>query len=225
MRILQAIRVPSSTRSSFMDQAPRLCYITDRKQFGSFAGFSEFLMKAAKANIDLIQIREKDLDARTLLALMSAAMGAAKDCVARIVLNDRMDVATAAAAAGVHLGNQTLPASVVRRIAPSGFLVGVSCHSMAEVANAEAAGADYVLLGPIFETPSKLIYGPPLGLPVLEAVAHRTKLPVLALGGITVPRIQACVRAGAVGIAGIRIFQECDSIELRIGELRAELEK
>ncbi|HUY15608.1 MAG TPA: thiamine phosphate synthase [Terriglobia bacterium] len=224
MTISQA-SVPAPTRFSLMHQVPKLCYITDRKQFGSFAGFSEFLMKAARANIDLVQIREKDLDTRTLLELTSAAMQAARDCAARIVLNDRMDVAIAAGAAGIHLGNQSLPASVVRRIAPSGFLVGVSCHSMEDAANAEAAGADYVLLGPIFETPSKLAYGPPLGLPLLEAVAHRAKLPVLALGGITLRRIQTCVMAGAVGIAGIRIFQECASIESRIGELRAELEK
>ncbi|MGH9433669.1 MAG: thiamine phosphate synthase [Terriglobia bacterium] len=207
-----------------MRPVPTLCYITNRQSLPSFAEFSDFLIRAAKAAIDLVQIREKDLDARTLIGLASTALGAAQGCCSRIVINDRLDVALAAGAAGVHLGTQSLSASVARRIVPPGFLVGVSCHSMEEAARAEAAGADYVLLGPIFETPSKLAYGPPLGLATLANVAHNVKLPVLALGGITMQRVKLCMEAGASGIAGIRIFQECDSIEDRARELRAELQ-
>ncbi len=208
-----------------MNSAPKLCYITDRKFFTSFAEFSDFLVKAAQAGIDLVQIREKDLETRRLLELASAALQAAEGSSSQIVVNDRVDLALATGAAGVHLGTQSLPASAVRGIVPAGFLVGVSCHSTQEAENAEAAGADYILFGPIFETPSKLGCGPPLGLATLQRVAHRVKLPLLALGGITIQRIQQCLQAGAAGIAGIRIFQECDSIEHRVRELRVELEK
>jgi thiamine-phosphate pyrophosphorylase len=208
-----------------MDSLPKLCYITDRTPFASFTAFSDFLVKAAKSEIDLIQIRERNLDTRALVKLVSHALASARADVSRIVINDRLDVALATGAAGVHLGARSLPACMVRKIIPPDFLAGVSCHSLDEAVSAEAAGADYVLLGPIFETPSKLAFGPPLGLATIETAAHNVKLPVLALGGVTVERVKSCVEAGASGIAGIRIFQECDSIEDRVQELRAALSK
>jgi thiamine-phosphate pyrophosphorylase len=206
-----------------MRSGPILCYITDRNQFESFATFFDFLQVAARARLDLLQIREKDLDGRVLASLTSAALDAATGSDLRIVVNDRLDVAMAVGAAGVHLGTRSLPVAVARKIAPPGFLIGASCHSLAEAEQAQAGGADYILLGPIFETPSKMAFGPPLGLATLQAVATRVKLPVVALGGITVPRIQHCLEAGAAGIAGIRIFQECGSIERRVDEIRAAL--
>ena len=141
---------------------------------------------------------------------------------ARILVNDRLDVALAAGAGGVHLGGQSLPVSAVRQVAPRPFVVGVSCHSMGEAIAAESAGADYLLLGPVFETPSKLQYGPPLGLDELRKVTGQIRTPVLALGGISVERVRPCLEAGAAGIAGIRIFQECKSIEALVCELRAQ---
>ena len=139
-----------------------------------------------------------------------------------ILVNDRLDVALAASAGGVHLGGQSMPAGEVRKVAPRPFVVGVSCHSLAEAVAAESAGADYLLLGPVFETPSKLKYGPPLGLDELRKVTGQMRIPVLALGGITVERVQPCLEAGAAGIAGIRIFQDCKSIESLVWELRAQ---
>jgi len=137
-----------------------------------------------------------------------------------ILVNDRLDVALAAGAGGVHLGGQSMPAGEVRKVAPRPFVVGVSCHSLAEAVAAESAGADYLLLGPVFETPSKLKYGPPLGLDELRKVTGQIRIPVLALGGITVERVRPCLEAGAAGIAGIRIFQDCESIEALVRELR-----
>ena len=172
----------------------------------------------------MVQIREKDLAARDLLDLAKAAVAAANrrgSEGSRVVVNDRLDVALAAEAHGVHLGTQSMPADVVRRSVPQDFLVGVSCHSLQEALAAGAAGADYLLLGPIFETPSKLAYGSPLGLARLREVALHVKTPVLALGGITVDRVKACLEAGAAGIAAIRLFQDCDSLEARVRELRA----
>jgi thiamine-phosphate pyrophosphorylase len=183
------------------------------------------IQKAIRAGIDLLQIREKDLPTRELLALVSAAVaeaGRREGAGSRVVVNDRLDVALAAAAHGVHLGTHSLPAGVVRRLVSGEFLVGVSCHSLQEALAAESAGADYLLLGPIFETPAKLVFGPPLGLEKLREVTSRVSVPILALGGITPERVQACREAGATGIAGIRIFQECDSLEACVEELLAQ---
>lgn len=201
----------------------QLCYITDRRALEP-KPLLPLILEAAHAGVDLIQIREKDLATRDLMELASAAVGAAQQAGSgsRVVVNDRLDVAMAVSAAGVHLGNQSMPAREVRKLVPEDFLVGVSCHSLHETLEAESAGADYALLGPIYETPSKLQYGPPLGLEKLREVAARVKIPVLALGGITVERVRDCLEAGATGIAGIAVFQSCESLVQRIGELRKQ---
>lgn len=203
-----------------MPHALELCYITDRRALEPKPLLPR-IQEAIRVGVDLVQIREKDLATRELLGLIGAAVDAARGTATRLVLNDRLDVALAAGAAGVHLGAQSLPARVVRELVPRDFLVGVSCHSLEEALSAELAGADYVVLGPIFETPSKLPYGPPLGLAKLRGVTAQVKMPVLALGGITVDRVRLCLEAGATGIAGISIFQNCESLEGRVRELRA----
>jgi len=205
-----------------MPWAFELCYITDRRALAT-RPLLPVIHEAIRAGLDVVQIREKDLATRELLELVRGAVDAARGTSTRIVVNDRLDVALAAGAAGVHLGTQSLPARVVRQQVPKDFLVGVSCHSLEEALSAELAGVDYVVLGPIFETPSKLAYGPPLGLGKLREVTMRVKTPVLALGGITVERVRSCLEAGATGIAGISIFQNCESLERRVQELRAEL--
>ena len=180
------------------------------------------VLNAIRAGLDFIQIREKDLPARALIEISGQAVASASGTKSRIVVNDRLDIALAVGAAGVHLGTQSPPARTVRKHVPQGFLVGVSCHSLEEAMDAEAAGADYALLGPMFETPSKLPYGPPLGLAKLAEVTARVKLPVLALGGITISRVKACMEAGASGIAGISIFQNAHSLADLVAQIRAE---
>jgi len=204
-----------------MPAAFELCYITDRRGLEP-RPLLPVIVEAIRAGVDLVQIREKDLPTRELLSLVEAAVDAARGSATRVVVKDRLDVARALGAAGVHLGTQSLPARLIRQQVPKEFLVGVSCHSLAEALSAELAGADYVVLGPIFETPSKLPYGPPLGLATLREVAARAKIPLLALGGITVERVNACLEAGATGIAGISIFQNCASLAARVRELRAQ---
>jgi thiamine-phosphate pyrophosphorylase len=170
----------------------------------------------------MVQIREKDLSTRELVALVKGALAGAAETKTRILVNDRLDLALGLGAAGIHLGTQSMSGDVVRRIAPRDFIVGVSCHSLDDALRAEAAGANYILLGPIFPTPSKLAYGPPLGLETLRETAAQSKIPVLALGGINVERARLCLEAGARGLAGISIFQDCDSLEERVKELRRE---
>lgn len=206
-----------------MRRVLKLCYITDRRALGP-AELLPRIRHAAQLGVDLIQIREKDLATRDLVDLVRDSIEAARDTECRLVVNDRLDVALALGTGGVHLGNQSLPARAVRACVSSEFLMGVSCHSLDEVLAAEAAGADYALFGPIFETPSKLAYGPPVGLEKLAEAASRVNTPLLALGGITLERVKSCLGAGASGIAGISIFQNCESLEDRVRALRLQFQ-
>jgi thiamine-phosphate pyrophosphorylase len=201
----------------------RLYYITDGLQTKTRT-LDTCITEAVAAGVDWLQIREKDLPARRLLALTEAALGSARQPgPTRVMVNDRLDVALAAKAHGVHLGTRSMRVDLVRRLAPREFVVGVSCHSLEEALAAQAADADYILLGPIFATPSKLSYGPPLGLAKLREVTLQVSVPVFALGGITISRVAACRQNGAAGIAGIRIFQDCDSVEELVREVLDEV--
>ncbi len=201
-----------------------LCYITDRHALEPKPLLPRIL-DAIHAGVNLIQIREKDLATRELLHLVKSAVDKARGTNTRILVNDRLDIALSLGAAGVHLGTQSMPAKAARASVPKGFLVGVSCHSVQDTLAAEAAGADYVLLGPIFPTPSKLVFGPPLGLATLREAASRAKIPIFALGGLNVDRVKSCVEAGARGIAGISVFQDCPSLADRVRALRQEFDK
>jgi thiamine-phosphate pyrophosphorylase len=203
-----------------MASSLRLCYITDRLALGA-KPLLPLIQEAVRAGVDLIQIREKDLGTRPLVELVRATVECARGTATRVVVNDRLDVALAVGLCGVHLGTRSVPAQAVRRSVPDGFLIGVSCHSLEEATAAESAGADYVVLGPIFATPSKLAYGLPLGLDKLREVAARVQIPLLALGGIGVPCLKPCLAAGATGIAGISLFQNSNSLQARVLELRA----
>jgi len=133
-------------------------------------------------------------------------------------VNDRLDVALAAGAEGVHLGERSLPVPEVHRFLQKHmkgeqFLVGVSVHALMSVQEAAANGADYVIFGPVFPTPSKLQFGPPRGLQELAEACKAVAIPVLAIGGITVENAPGCVMAGAAGVAAIRLFQDANSVK------------
>jgi len=156
------------------------------------------------AGVTWIQIREKDLSARALFDLVEAAIRLPNPHASKIIVNTRADVAIAAGAAGVHLPSGSPPARVWRR---PGFLVGVSCHAVEDVRQAEAEGADYVVFGPVFAPLSKPAGLEPRGLEDLARAAAAVRIPVLALGGVTIANSAACVSAGAAGVAGISLFQ------------------
>jgi thiamine-phosphate pyrophosphorylase len=155
------------------------------------------------AGLRAVQLREKDLEVRALLALAQDLREATRRHGARLLVNDRADVALATGADGVQRTHTSLPVSALRAIGPAGFLVGASVHSVAEAREAVDEGADFVVFGPVYDTPSKRRYGPPRGLAALEAVARAVPRPVLAVGGLTPGRVPEVLAAGAAGVAVI----------------------
>ena len=186
--------------------APVLCLITDRQRAGGVDALAARVAAAARAGAHLVQVRERDLDGGPLLEVVRRCLDAVAGTRTRVVVNDRLDVALAARAHGVHLRGDSTPASRVREVAPDGFLVGRSVHAAGEaVAVAAAGGLDYLVFGPVFPTSSKPGH-PGVGLTALEEVVRATALPVLALGGMSWPVLDAIVRAGAAGMSGIGLF-------------------
>jgi thiamine-phosphate pyrophosphorylase len=210
-------------------ERPLVFYVTDRKSLSaaSTADLLEKIRDAAAAGCDFVQIREKDLSAKALLQLAHEAVsGGIATGAAGLLVNDRLDLAIAAGAAGVHLGGYSLAAGAVTRWrhaghAPADFLVGVSCHSFEEVVAAEQSGASYVFYGPVFDTPSKRSFGSPQGLERLRDACRAVKIPVVAIGGVNEKNAAECVKTGAAGIAAIRMFQDAPNVEsLRTAILR-----
>lgn len=196
---------------------PVVCFVTDRRRFGD-AWESELVGRvraAALAGVHLVQVRERDLDGGPLARLTAQCLEAVRGTRARIVVNDRLDVALVAGAHGVHLRGDSIDASRARRIAPPGFLIGRSVHSLDEVLQIGASALDYLIFGTVFETVSKPGV-PAAGLSQLAAIARATTLPVLAVGGIASSASAAGVAgAGAAGFAAIGLFSRGPTETLR----------
>jgi thiamine-phosphate pyrophosphorylase len=178
---------------------------------------------AARAGVQWIQIREKDLSGSELASLArQALLLAPPPC--RILINDRLDVAWAVEAAGVHLTEESVPVAEARKFLrtrglPS-FLVGASTHSLPSARAAADSGADYLVFGPVFATPSKVRYGTPQGIERLAELCHSVSVPVLAIGGVTPENAAACAAAGAAGVAAIRMFQHTKDLATIVRQLR-----
>ena len=217
-----------------------------RQPFDAREILLEKIAAAAAAGVDWIQIREKDLSGRECSSLtreavtlagssspgdaaktsISAKTEAAGDRVStRILVNDRLDIALATHAGGVHLGEKSLPPEEAQRLVKSlhrenDFLIGVSCHSLEAAQAAERGDADYLFFGPVFATPSKASYGAPQGLDRLAEVCRAVAVPVLAIGGITLESAADCLSAGAAGLAAIRLFQDAPDLAAAVRALR-----
>jgi thiamine-phosphate pyrophosphorylase len=187
-----------------------------------FSRLLNLVAVAVAADVNLFQIREKNLSTRVLYDLSLHAARITRGSNTQLLINDRADVARSAGAAGVHLTAGSIDASVIRRTFGDDFLIGVSTHSLEEVRAARDARADFAVFGPVFETDSKRVYGEPLGLEKLEQVTRAfTVFPVLALGGVTLDNVAGCFRAGATGIAAIRLMNDPDQLARVIAEIRA----
>ena len=219
-----------------------ICLVTDsRRLAGSRAADSDrrrCLLAQARfavdAGVDLIQVRERDLEAAALADNVSELLTVTRDTATRLVVNDRLDVALACGAAGVHLRADSIPIAAVRRLAPAGFLVGRSVHTAREAT--DASDADYLVAGTVFPSPSKALAHRLLGVDGLRAIVAAARVPVLAIGGISLDTVDAVAATGAAGVAAIGLFMQspgetkeraCAATDLRavVSGLRARFDR
>jgi thiamine-phosphate pyrophosphorylase len=196
---------------------PVFCLVTDRHRAegqrsrgtpGNHDHLVRLVRYAATAGVNLVQVRERGLDDRHLVALTRDIVGAVEGTCASVVVNDRVDIALAAGAAGVHLRADSPPAAAVRTIVPPGFLIGRSVHSEREAIEVAGTGVDYLILGTIFPTASKPAAGVTLGLEPLARTVRAVDMPILAIGGITADNMGKVAATGAAGFAAIGLFAD-----------------
>lgn len=200
----------------------RLCLVTDR---GRTRGrpLLELVAAALRGGVEAVQLREKDLSGRELYDLAVALRALCRQYDAKLLVNDRVDVALAAGADGVQLPLTSFDPADARRLIGQGKLIGASAHGPEEARAAAAAGADFVVLGPIFDTPSKRPYGPPLGVNRLREISGQLGVPVLAIGGVRADHASALRQAGAWGVAVVSAILEAADPAAAAAELRASL--
>lgn len=197
--------MPTSGRIDF-----QLYLISDRHGLPPGRSLMETVAAALAGGVRAVQLREKDLCPRDLLPLALELRALTRRFGARLLINDRIDIAQAVAADGVHLAGSSLPTAMARHLLGPSALIGVSTHQRDEVLTAAGDGADFVTFGPIYPTPSKAAYGAPVGLDALRRVCAATSLPVFALGGIKTPHLPELMAAGAAGIALISAILSAD---------------
>lgn len=199
-----------------------LYVITDE---GLGRGFShaELARRAVAGGADVIQLRDKRLSGRDLVDVAVAIREITLEAGALFIVNDRLDVALAAGADGIHLGESDLPIGHARRIAPPGFIIGASVGSVAAAVRAATEGADYVALSPTFATGSKGDAGPGHGLAVLSAIRSAVPLPLVAIGGITAANVDEVIAAGADGVAVISAVVGKDDVTIAARDLRTRI--
>lgn len=180
----------------------RVYLITDRR-LASGGDLLRAVERALAGGVRAVQLREKDLGGRELLELARKMRALTARRGAKLLINDRVDVALASGADGVHLGESSIPPEDARRLLGPGRLIGVSTHGVEQLAEAHAAGADFAVFGPVYYTPSKAAFGPPLGIDALRRACASARIPVFALGGVGARNINDVLAAGADGIAMI----------------------
>lgn len=201
----------------------RLLLVTDRTQV-SGRSLPSLVREAVAAGLPAVQLRERDLSTRELLPLTQEVQSITISHAVPLIINDRADLTMALDLQGVHLRSDSLPPLPVRQLMGPRRLIGVSTHSVEDVRRAARSGADYVLFGPIYETPSKRSFGPPLGLTLLADACRQSSIPVLAIGGITCQRVRDVRLAGAYGVAVIGALLTRDDVGEAVREFTRALE-
>jgi len=200
-----------------------LYLITDRHQTAG-RPLLPLLDGAMSAGVKAIQLREKDLDTRSLLHLANDVLAIVRKHGGRLLVNDRTDLVMALGADGVHLRADSMPVAAARRLLGPDRLIGVSAHSAEDAQQAESDGADFIVLGPIYDTPSKRPYGDPLGLRPLEQVSWESNIPIFVIGGITPEHVSDVRRAGAFGVAVVSAILASDNVDIAVRCLLEELQ-
>jgi thiamine-phosphate pyrophosphorylase len=196
----------------------RLLLVTDRHQTNG-RPLVPLLQRVIAVAAPAIQLRERDLSVRDLVTLVREVQAVTASGSSQLLVNDRIDVALTLEGVGVHLRSDSLPVSAARRLLGSRRLLGISVHAVEEAVQAESQGADYIVLGPIYETPSKQIFGPPLGIRTLERACGLVRIPLIGIGGVTASRAREMRSAGAFGVAVITALLGAADIELAAREL------
>lgn len=189
----------------------RFYLITDRRQLK--VPFYQGIEEALKGGVRALQLREKDIPVKELYEMAYKIRELTHRYGARLFINDRLDVALSVGADGVHLARTGIPLRAVQRVTGKGMLIGVSTHTIEEAIGAESEGADFITFGPVYETPSKKKYGPPVGIERLKEVTEKVSIPVFGLGGIKADRVVDILKSGAWGVALISAILSSDDIE------------
>jgi thiamine-phosphate pyrophosphorylase len=196
----------------------RLFLVTDRHQTNG-RPLVPLLERVLAGAAPAIQLRERDLSARDLVRLAREVQAVMASRRSQLLINDRIDVALALEEVGVHLRSNSLPVSIARQLLGARRLLGISVHAVEEAVQAESQGADYIVLGPIYETPSKQMFGPPLGIRTLEKACRAVRIPIYGIGGVTASRAPEMRRAGAFGVAVVTAILGAADVESATREL------
>lgn len=197
----------------------KLYLITDRKLIAESCFLTSAVRQALKGGVKAVQLREKDLGERELLKLAYKMRDLTKKYEASLFINDRLDIALAVGADGVHLTQESIPADAVKKAVKGKLLIGVSTHSLKEAGKAEKAGADFITFGPVCRTPSKLRYGKPVGVDNLKKACKKVNMPVFAIGGVKIRRINELKKTGTHGVAVISEILGSQDIETKTREI------
>ncbi|GAA5263390.1 thiamine phosphate synthase [Methanocalculus sp.] len=198
-------------------------YVITDEQIGRGRSHTELARMALLGGADIIQLRDKRMDAASLYRTATEILAMTRDAGACFIMNDRLDIALATGADGVHLGQQDMPISEARRIVPRDFIIGSSVGSVDEAIQAEISGADYLALSPVFATTSKDDAGCGHGLSTLGAIRAATRLPLVAIGGITWENIGSVIGAGADGAAVISAVVGEEDVAAAAAELKRQI--
>ena len=196
----------------------RLFLVTDRHQTNG-RPLVPLLERVLTAGVPAIQLRERDLSAKELVTLAREVQAVMASRRSQLLINDRIDVALALEGVGVHLRSNSLPVSVARQLLGAQRLLGISVHAVEEAVQVESQGVDYIVLGPIYETPTKQLFGPPLGIQTLEKACRLVRIPIIGIGGVTAARVREMRCAGAFGVAVITAVLGAVNVESAAREL------
>ncbi len=200
----------------------RLYLVTDRA-LARGRPLADLVRAAVAGGVTCVQLREKACGTREFIEEARAVQAALRGTGVPLVINDRVDVALAVGAGGVHLGQRDMALADARRLGPPGWIVGVSAESVADAVRAEREGADYVGASPVFATPTKADHAAPLGLAGLRAIRAAVKLPVVAIGGIHAGNARDVIRAGADGLAVVSAIMAAGDPRAAAEALRREI--